>query len=57
MRVCVDTEGNGATMNEGGEGGTARLAGDKISSQLGNHRLRKAAKKYPKMYLSERVSP
>jgi hypothetical protein len=32
--VCVDPEGNGATMNEGEKGGLARLAGDKISSQF-----------------------
>ncbi len=33
-RVCVDPEGNGAIMNEEGEGGPAHLAGDKISSQF-----------------------
>jgi hypothetical protein len=33
-KMCVDPEGNGVTMNEGAEGGPARLAQSKISSQL-----------------------
>jgi hypothetical protein len=34
MRVCVDPEGNGVTMNKGRKGGPARLTKSKISSQL-----------------------
>jgi hypothetical protein len=34
MRVCVDPEGNGVTMNKGRKRGMARLTKSKISSQL-----------------------
>jgi hypothetical protein len=34
MRVYVDPEGNGVTMNKGQKGGPAHLAESKMSSQL-----------------------